>query len=132
LYISGNIDLSNGCEVVVRPGSSLTPYVDGDVSADNSVGFNNEAGHVKDFQLYATGNGDQVLNLKAKSSIFGTMYAPNVDITPYPSAEMRGAIVGGNVTFKSGCTFYYDEALRNNVIAYDEGVRFVVRRWQEE
>jgi hypothetical protein len=102
------------------------------ISADNSVGFNNEAGHVRDFQLYAAGNGDWVLNLKARRSVFGAMYAPNVDITPYPSVEMRGAIVGGNVTFKSGCTFYYGEALRNNVIACDEGGPFVVRRWQEE
>ena len=132
LYITGNIDLGKGCEVIVRPGSSLTLYIDGDVSADNSVGFNNQAGNVRDFQLYATGTGPQVFNLKAKSSIFGTVYAPNVDITLYPSAEMHGAIVGRSVTFKSGSVFYYDEALRDNVSACDEGARFVVKRWREE
>jgi len=131
LHIAGNMDLGNGCEVIVRPGSSLIIYVDGNISADNSVGFNNQAGHVKDFQLFATGT-DQIFNLKAKSSIFGTVYAPDVDITLYPSAEMRGAIVGRNVTFKSGSTFYYDEALRDNVSVYDEGVRFVVKRWREK
>jgi len=132
LYITGSVDLGNSCEVVVRPGSSLTLYVDGNVSADNSVGFNNQAGHVRDFQLYATGTGQQVFNLKAKSSIFGTVYAPNVDITIYPNAEMRGAIVGRSVTFKSGSVFYYDEALRDNVSAFDAGARFVVKRWREE
>jgi len=132
LYITGDIDLGNGCEVIVRPGSSLTLYVDGDISADNSVGFNNQAGNVKDFQLFATGMDEQVFSLKAKSSIFGTIYAPDVDITLYPSTEMRGAIVGKNVTFKSGGTFYYDEALRDNISIDDVGARFTIKRWREE
>jgi hypothetical protein len=130
LYITGNIDMGNGCEVIVRPGASLTLYVDGNIAADNSAGFNNQAGNVKDFQLYATGTGEQEFYLKAKSSIFGTIYAPDVEITLYPSAEMRGAIVGESVTFKSGSTFYYDEALRN--VSIDEaGARFIIKRWRE-
>jgi Tfp pilus assembly protein PilX len=132
LHVTGNINLGNGCELIVRPGSSLTLYVDGNIAADNSVGFNNQAGNVRDFQLCATGSSEQVFNLKAKSSIFGTIYAPNVDITLYPSAEMRGAIVGRNVTFKSGSVFYYDEALRDNVSARDVGAYFTIRRWREE
>jgi hypothetical protein len=132
LYITGNINMGNGCEVIVRPGSSLTLYVDGNISADNSVGFNNQAGNVRDFQLFATGTSVQLFNMKAKSSIFGTIYAPDVDITLYPSAEMRGAIVGKNVTFKSGSVFYYDEALRDNVSIDDVGARFIVKRWREE
>ena len=55
LHITGNIDIGNGCEIIVRDGSSLVLYIDGDISADNSVGINNEAGIVKDFQLYAIG-----------------------------------------------------------------------------
>ena len=132
LYITGNINMGNGCEVIVRPGSSLTLYVDGNISADNSVGFNNQAGNVKDFQLFATGTAEQVFSLKAKSSIFGTIYAPDVNITLYPSTEMRGAIVGKNVTFKSGGIFYYDEALRDNVSIDDVGARFIVKRWRED
>ena len=132
LHVTGNINLGNGCELIVRSGSSLTLYVDGNIAADNSVGFNNQAGHVKDFQLYATGTDDQIFNLKAKSCVFGTIYAPNANITLYPGAEMRGAIVGQSVTFKSGCSFYYDEALRDNLSPQDQGVRFVVKRWQEE
>lgn len=131
LHITGNINIGNGCEVVVRPGSSLTLYVDGNIIADNSVGFNNQAGNVKDFQLYATGS-NQVFNFKAESSVFGIVYAPDVDMIIYPNAEIRGAIVGNNVTFKSGAAFYYDEALRDNVSAYDVGARFTVKRWREE
>jgi hypothetical protein len=131
LHISGNIDLGQGCELVIRPGSSLSLYIDGDISADNSVGFNNEAGNVKDFALYATGNGEQVFDLKAKSTVFGVIYAPDVDITIYPGAEMCGAIVGNSVVFKSGCNFYYDEALKDASVN-DEGVRLVIERWSEE
>ncbi|MHC4203795.1 MAG: DUF7305 domain-containing protein [Planctomycetota bacterium] len=130
LHITGNIDMGNGCELIVRPGSSLTLYVDGNISADNSAGFNNQAGNVKDFQLFATGT-EQEFNLKAMSSIFGTVYAPDVDITLYPKAEMRGAIIGKSVTFKSGGTFYYDETLRD-VSIDDAGACFIVKRWRED
>ncbi|UCC98395.1 MAG: hypothetical protein JSW66_00600 [Phycisphaerales bacterium] len=130
LHITGNINLGNGCELIVRPGSSLVLYVDGDIASDNSVGINNEAGNVKDLQLYATGTGGQVFSLKAKSSVFGTVYAPEADITLYPNSEMRGAIVGRNVTFKSGAFFHYDEALKEAQVG-DEGVSFVVKRWYD-
>jgi hypothetical protein len=130
LHISGNIDLGQGCELVIRPGASLSLYVDGDIDADNSVGFNNEAGNIKAFAIYATGTGDQSFALKAKSSVFGVVYAPDVDIQIYPGSEMHGAIVGNSVQFKSGGNFYYDAALRE-VDLDDEGVRFVVKRWSE-
>jgi len=130
LHITGNIDLGNSCEIIVRPGSSLTIYVDGNINADNSMGFNNEAGNVKDFSLYATGTGEQTFNLKAKTSIFGTVYAPDVDIIMYAKTDMYGALVGRNITFKSGAIYYYDEALKDATV-YDECVRFVVKRWHE-
>jgi cytoskeletal protein CcmA (bactofilin family) len=129
LHITGNIDVGNGCEVIVREGSSLTIYADGDLYADNSMGFNNEPGNVEDFALYGTGEGEQEFALKAKSNVFGVVYAPNANITLYPSSEIHGALVGNNVTIKSGGTFYYDEALK---ALHDVGARFVVQRWYEE
>jgi hypothetical protein len=131
LHITGNIDMGNSCEIIVRPGSSLTLYVDGDIYTDNSSGINNQAGNVDDFTLYGNSTSSQIFSLKAKSMVFGTVYAPNADITLYPNLEMYGAIVGKNVAFKSGSAFYYDEAVRN-VTADDEGVRFVVQRWHED
>jgi len=130
LHITGNIDLGQDCELIIDPDSSLILYVDGDIYADNSGGLNNQAGDVKAFQIYGTGGGEQTFNLKAKSKIFGTIYAPEANITIYPNGEISGAIVGKNVTFKSGCTFHYDEVLRK-VKVEDEGVRFVVARWRE-
>jgi hypothetical protein len=130
LHITGNMSLGSSCELIVRPGSSLKLYVDGDIMGKNSTGFNNEAGNVQDFTLYATGTGDQTFELKAKSNVFGAIYAPNANIELYPSSEMYGAIVANNVIFKSGGNFYYDEALRN-VSPMDEGARFVLKYWSE-
>lgn len=130
LHITGNIELKQGCEIVIRPDSSLTLYVDGDIHADNSMGFNNEASSTKALELYATGEGSQVFDLKAKSAVFGIVYAPQADINMYPCSEIHGVIVGKNIDFKSKCKFYYDEALRRVTVS-DEGVRFVVKQWRE-
>jgi hypothetical protein len=130
LHITGNMSLGASCELIVRPGSSLKLYVDGDIIAKNSTGFNNEAGNVQDFTLYATGTGEQTFELKAKSTVFGAIYAPNANLELYPSSTMCGAIVANNAVFKSGGNFYYDEALRN-VSPMDEGARFVLKYWSE-
>ncbi|MHC4616583.1 MAG: DUF7305 domain-containing protein [Planctomycetota bacterium] len=130
LHVTGDIVLGRSCEVVIAPDSSLTLYVDGNIDASNATGLNNQSGNVTDFQLIATGDGQQIFSLKAKSRVFGTIYAPNAIIDLYPTAEISGAIVGHDVTMKSGCTFYYDEALKNPGLD-DVGVRLLVKRWYE-
>jgi hypothetical protein len=130
LHITGNVNMKQGCELIIESGSSLVLYVDGDIYTSNLSGLNNQAGNVKDFQIYGTGSAGQIFNIKPKSAIFGTIYASRADITVYPKTEIAGAIVGRNVTFKSKCIFHYDEALRN-VSIEEEGVRFVVARWRE-
>jgi len=132
LHITGDIDLGTGCQVIINSGSSLVIYTEGNIFAGNSAGFNNQGSDARDFQVYTTGINNQVFNLKAGSSIFGIVYAPDVDIVLYPGTEVRGAIVGKSLQLKSGCTFYYDEALRDNVSMYDVGASFGVKRWQEE
>jgi len=130
LHVAGDVDLGQDCEIIVRPDSSLRLYVDGTVYSASSGTINNQAGNIRDFQLYSTSTETQAWDLKAKSTVFGIIYAPNVDITFYPKAEVHGCIVGADVQLKSGGTFYYDEALRQ-VELTDEGVRFVMKRWFE-
>ena len=72
----------------------------------------------------------QTFELKAKSSIFGEVYAPTADIELYPGADLSGAIVGKSISIKSSGTFKYDEALKD-VSPDDEGARFVIERWWE-
>lgn len=131
LHLTGNIDLGNGAEIVIKNGSSLVLYVDSHISADNSAGFVNENTSAKKLKIFATGEDLQDFELKAKSNVFGAVYAPNADIELYPNANLYGAIVGNSISIKSGGTFKYDEALQN-VEPEDEGARFTIERWWEE
>jgi hypothetical protein len=129
LHITGNIDLGQDCELIVRPDASLTLYVDGDLLAGNSAGINNE-NVPSNFKLYGTGQ-DQTFNIKAKTSMSGVVYAPNADIIIMAEGDVYGSFIGNSFEMKAGGNFYYDEALRN-VSVNDESVRFVTKQWTEE
>ena len=130
LHLTGDIDLGNGAEIIVRANSSLVLYVDGDIAADNSAGFINENSPVSALKIFATGDDDQSFELKAKSETFGVVYAPNADVELYPKTEIYGAIVAKSISIKSKGIFKYDKALRD-VEPDDEGIHFVVERWWE-
>ena len=132
LYITGDIDLGNSCEIVVKDGASLTIYLDGDIVSGNgsSIGTENPTKDALTIQLYGTGEGEQNFDIKAKNEWTGVIYAPNANIDLYAKGDAYGAIVANSFEFKSGGNYYYDEALRE-VSLEDEGVRFVVERWYE-
>jgi len=130
LYLTGNIDLGNSTEIVVRAGSSLVLYAGGNIDTGNSAGFANENSLTSTLKIFATRQDTQEFELKAKSDVFGLVYAPNANVELYPKSKLYGAVVAGNISIKSNGTFYYDEALRN-VSPDDEGAHFVVERWWE-
>jgi hypothetical protein len=132
LYITGNIDLGNSCEIVVKDKSSLTIYLDGDIVSGNgsSIGTENPSKDALTIQLYGTGEGEQNFDIKAKNEWAGVIYAPNANIDLYAKGDVYGAIVADSFEFKNGGNYYYDEALRE-VSLEDEGVYFVVERWYE-
>jgi len=43
LHVTGDIWLGQGTELVIKPGASLTLYLDGNLTAGNSSGINNES-----------------------------------------------------------------------------------------
>jgi choice-of-anchor A domain-containing protein len=132
LYIAGDIDLGNSCEIIVKDNSSLTLYVDGDIVTGNgaSIGTENPTKDAMTLQLYGTGGAGQNLDIKAKNEWTGVIYAPNAHIDLYANGDAYGAIVAGSFEFKNGGNYYYDEALRE-VSIEDEGVSFVIERWYE-
>lgn len=132
LYITGDIDLGNACEIIVKDNSSLTIYIDGDIVTGNgaSIGTENPTKDAMTLQLYGTGPVGQNLDIKAKNEWTGVIYAPNAHIDLYANGDAYGAIVAGSFEFKNGGNYYYDEALRE-VSMEDEGVSFVVERWYE-
>lgn len=130
LYITGDISLGQSCEIVIKDGSTLALYLDGDMTADNNSGINNE-GAPTSFKLFGTSTEDQSLTLKAKSESLGAIYAPNATVTIMADGDIYGAITAKSVELKSGGNFYYDKALRE-VGTEDDAVRFVINQWREE
>ncbi len=131
LHITGDISLLGAaCEIVIKPGSSLTLYLDGNLIAGNSSGINNETQIPGNFTLYGTGEG-QIFDLKAKSAWYGAVYAPNATTTVFAGGDIYGSFVCSDFEMKSGGSLYYDIALRDASIA-EVGTRFVVKRWQEQ
>ncbi len=132
LHITGNIYMDNFSEIRIDDGSSLTLYVDGNITCINGAGINNPSGNCSDFTLYGTGTGTepQVFELKNNSDVFGAIYAPNADIILKNNAVLHGSVTAKNFTIKNNGIFYYDAAL-SDVSIIDVGVRFVVKRWYE-
>ncbi len=132
LYITGNINLGNSCEIVVKDNSSLTIYLDGDIVSGygSSIGTENPSKDALTIQLYGTGESEQNFDIKAKNEWTGVIYAPNANIDLYANGDVYGAIVADSFEFKNGGNYFYDEALRE-VSLEDEGVYFVVERWYE-
>ena len=133
LHVTGDIQLGNSCEIVVKDGSSLTIYSDGNIHCRNGSGINTEAPpeQADTLQIYATGAGAQFFDIKAKSEFTGIIYAPDADVDLYANGDAYGSIIARDFEYKAGGNFYYDEALQKKDTVNDEAVQFVVTRWHE-
>ncbi len=132
LHITGDIELGQGCEIIVRPDATLKLFVDGDIISGNSGGINFDGSpkQPKHVQLYGTGKRPQKFDIKAKNDWSGVVYAPEAEVQINAKGDIYGSFVSNNFEFKSGGDFYYDEAL-NEAAINDVLVRFVVKRWHE-
>jgi len=132
LYLTGNIDLGESCELVIKENSSLTVYIDGDIHCrvGSSVNNENPPEDPMKFQLYGTSETTQFFDIKAKTTWSAVIYAPNADVDLYANGDFYGSVVADSFEFKAGGNYHYDKALKEVEID-DEGVRFVVNRWHE-
>jgi hypothetical protein len=134
LHMTGDIQLENSCEIIVKDGSSLTIYTDGNIHCRNGSGINTEnpPEEASTLQIYATGQDKQFFDIKAKSAFTGAIYAPNADVDLYAKGDVYGSVIADSFEFKAGGNYYYDEALKEvGTNDYDKGARFVVERWHE-
>ena len=129
LHVTGDLDLGQDCEIVIKEGATLTLYLDGDMVADNSAGINNE-NDPSSLKFYGTSTEEQSLILKAKSESLGAVYAPNAKVIVIADSDIRGSLVADSFELKNGGNFYYDKALRK-VTTDDDAVHFVIRSWTE-
>ena len=106
--------------------------MDGDIHCRESSGINPELATqpADTLHIFGTSESTQTFDLKAKSQWTGVVYAPNANVNLYANGDAYGAIVANNFEFKSGGNYHYDEALRN-IDEDDEGVHFVIKRWEE-
>ena len=133
LHLTGDIQLENSCEIVVKEGATLTVYTDGNIHCRNGSGINTEnpPEKAKTLQIYATGQPGQFIDIKAKSDFTGVIYAPDADVVLYAKGNAYGSIIADTFNYMAGGNFYYDEALSKKNTVNDEGVQFVVARWSE-
>ncbi len=133
LHLTGDIQLENSCEIIVKEGASLTIYTDGNIHTRNSSSISNEnpPEEATSIQIYTTGQDKQFIDIKAKSEFTGTIYAPEDDVVLYAKGDAYGSVVAKSFNYMAGGNFYFDEALRENVSVDDDAVIFVVNRWYE-
>jgi hypothetical protein len=133
LHLTGDIQLENSCEIIVKPDSTLTIYTDGNIHCRNgsSLSTENPPEAATTLQIYTTGEDKQFIDIKAKSEFTGVIYAPDDDVVLYAKGDAYGSIVANDFNYMAGGNFYFDEALRENVSVNDEAVVFVVSRWYE-
>jgi hypothetical protein len=133
LHLTGDIQLENSCEIIVKPDSTLTIYTDGNIHCRNgsSLSTENPPEAATTLQIYTTGEDKQFIDIKAKSEFTGVIYAPDDDVVLYAKGDAYGSIVANDFNYMAGGNFYFDEALRENVSVDDEAVVFVVSRWYE-
>lgn len=133
LHLTGDIQLENSCEIVVKEGSTLTIYIDGNIHCRNGSSINMEVPpeEAETLQIYATGQGAQFIDVKAKSDFTGTIYAPNDDVVLYAKGDAYGSVVAKNFNYMAGGNFHFDEALRDRVSIDEDAVIFVIDRWSE-
>jgi hypothetical protein len=140
LYITGDINLGNGCEIVIKqiegmPHASLDLYVSGNIKSDEGSGFNNQ-GLPPDLKLWGLAqdplppDAQQNWQLNAKSEYFGQIYAPEATVQMNAKGELWGAFTAYDFTMMNSGKLFYDGALRD-VNPNDPGVRFVLKRWVE-
>jgi hypothetical protein len=132
LHLTGDIQLENSCEIIVKPGSTLTIYTDGDIHSRNgsSISTENPPEAATTLQIYTTGEDKQFIDIKAKSEFTGVIYAPDDDVVLYAKGDAYGSIVADSFNYMAGGNYYYDEALSKASVD-DEAVVFVVNRWYE-
>ena len=133
LHLTGDIQLENSCEIIVREGSTLTIYTDGNIHARNGSSISTEASPkvANTIEIFTTSEDSQYIDIKAKSTFSGTIYAPDDEVVLYAGGDVYGSIVADSFNYMSGGNFYFDEALRDDVSTDDEVVVFTVNRWYE-
>jgi hypothetical protein len=116
IYVTGDISLGGGSQIVLQAGVTAKIYFAGniDVAGNGILNSNNQP---LDLQLYgiqpADGSSKHV-SLGGNGQIVASVYAPGHDVTVNgggSSGHVFGSVVGKSVTMTGVTNLHYDEAL---------------------
>jgi len=135
LYITGDIIIKNSARIEVvdantNPDAYLILYLGGNVEVKYNGAINNLTEEAKKIKIYGL-DGCQSIHLKNSTTFYGTIYAPNANVTFDNSADAFGSVAAKVFEQKNSAAFHYDASLRD-ASADDGGLCFVVEQWQEE
>lgn len=133
LYVTGDIDMGQSSEIIIdsAANASLTIYLDGSWVSGNDAGVTNTTSKASAFQLYGLGESGQIIDIKAKGELFGTIYAPNAILTVFSGGDLYGAFVADCFELKNPARFFYDTMLQD-ITVNEEGARYIIDRWNEQ
>ena len=111
LIINGDVYGGNAPTINVLNGSSLKMYIVGNMTSNNGFHFNNLTNIPRNLKIYGASNGVQNFSFSSNSIIFGTIYAPNANVSFRDNCDFYGAVVAKSVSSHNSCNFYCDVAI---------------------
>ena len=130
LYVTGDFDGKQFSTVEILPDSSLTLYIGGNMNFRNTSSVNALTQEPKRCQIFGVGEAQSFL-FEQSAVLYGTIYAPDADITMNNSSELYGAIICDNATISNFAELHFDATLLKTSVN-DLGAEFIVQHWQEE
>lgn len=130
LHLTGDLNIGNICEIIIKPGASLVMYLDGNSFSGTDSFIDNTTNNPMALQIFGTGVGGKTLVFKPKVTTFGLIYAPNNIVKIAPQAKIQGSVVAYDFEMLSQGEFIYDKAVQQ-VSIDDLGVRLVLDYWSE-
>ncbi|MHC4618369.1 MAG: DUF7305 domain-containing protein, partial [Planctomycetota bacterium] len=122
LHVTGDIIFGQDADLyvgdpLVPPGdpnwrpSSLTVYLDGNLTAGQSNGINNMTYIPANFMLFGTGPPIQKWVITNSGDFYGVYYAPNADIIIRANADVFGSFSGHSYEIRNSGNLHYDVSL---------------------
>jgi len=132
LYVTGDVSLGNGAQIIVdgtTPNSSLTLYLGGNLSSNNSSNINNLTQNPHNMEIFALDSCTKI-TLKNSSAFYGAIYAPKAQVISDNFAAVYGSVIADAFSLSNTGAFHYDVSLRNATVN-DPLVKFKVTQWSE-
>jgi len=131
LYVVEDFSAKQYSNVEILPDSSLTLYIGGNMSFRNISSVNALLQDPKLCQVFGVGEEGQQFLFEQSAVFYGTIYAPNADITLNNAAELYGAIICDNAEIANSAELHFDATLLRTSVN-EIGAEFIVQHWREE